>query len=173
MRLPVVSSLIPVILLYLLLSGSIAANRCPAGQWSESNDLSTCKVCDTGYYCPSDTTIGYGTLYKACPHGTYCDTKGLTDPKECPPGTYQPDEGATSIQACLTCPTDTLYPMSGGYECYPCPNGYTCTDPARTPTPISTTSPSSYNASSTKISPTTKSPLTLLIVTLLSSTGKY
>ncbi len=140
---------------------------CPPGTYmpyTGATSVGDCLKCEIGTH-----TSAYSyTACPKCPHGTYCDIKGMSEGTQCPAGTYQPNEGATSIHDCLTCPAGTLHPLPGGYECYPCPDGYICNDPAQTPIPISNTT-SSGNFISTQILSTTvkslKSPIVIQVET--------
>ena len=124
--------------------------------YTGASSIDECSKCHFGTYAAGE---GYAECYK-CPRGTYCDVTGLTAHKSCPSGTYQPDLGGTSFSACLQCPSGTIQPQTGGYECYPCPDGYTCTDPTQRPVPIEEKS-LFVKVSSTLISRTTINTLTL------------
>ena len=114
---------------------------CPSGTslpYTGASSINECSKCDLGTYAAGE---GYTGCHK-CPRGTYCDAIGLIAPKSCSPGTYQPAVGTTSSSACLPCPFGTFQTQAGAYECYRCPDAYTCADPAQTPIPVGDNIPS-------------------------------
>lgn len=101
---------------------------CPAGTYQDLTNQASCKPCQEGFYCYSNTSDYTSNV---CPSGYYCP-ENTTDPFEfpCPPGTFNNVTGQQGVQGCLPClagsycqgfgnsaPTDLC--SQGWY----CPNG--------------------------------------------------
>ena len=60
-------------------------------------------MCDAGYYCTNDGTIGSTTpRQQICPEGGYCE-QGSAWPKYCQGGYYNPEQGKKTIFDCIQC----------------------------------------------------------------------
>ncbi len=138
---------------------SIVAENCPEGTYKLAEgrwlDVSVCKQCDAGYYCPNPKKKELCPLGhyceggkenpKECPSGTYCgsaDKKdgGYSKPNDCPQGYYCPTPlekeecpaGAycpKNSTAPTLCPAGKVRTATRGYQlshCSPCPAGHWC-----------------------------------------------
>ncbi len=72
--------------------------------------------CPEGFYCSSGKRI-------ACPIGTYCPRRGLSNALPCPPGTFN---GQVSQLSCTTCPIGYICPGFGRRSPSMCPGGMVC-----------------------------------------------
>ena len=89
---------------------------CPAGSFYESvgaSEVSYCKLCQKGYYCP-----GGGTTAVTCTPGSFSQKLGGIFCETCPEGSFCPF-GAIEP---LICPMNT-YASKGSPACTPCDNG--------------------------------------------------
>ena len=110
---------------------------CPPGKYNPDTGKNLCYgTCSIGTYCPTNNkcfnyqnpsggssgVVPTGTINPIpCPVGTYCDTQGMSTPTLCPSGTYSKSIGATSLSACITCPSGTNCPTGGSQP--QCPGG--------------------------------------------------
>ena len=126
--------------------GSALPSKCPEGTFSNSTNnknITDCKECLPGFYCPSDGAIEPEDL---CWEGFYCPKgsvqpsltctrgfqcpKGSSIPKSCPAGFYTE---LSQQHACLLCPAGHYcLPINesdatiGGIGIFECPVGHYC-----------------------------------------------
>jgi len=137
-------------------NASLAQQVCPAGYYCPFNtpepvacpestyqpntgqtQLSDCRNCTEGSYCPSPAAIAA----KDCPVGNRCPFKLMTSPEICPLGYYQSSTkqaicqicpagskcNATGLSAPIPCSAGKYQPQEGQTTCIVCPPGQICT----------------------------------------------
>ncbi|XP_051895659.1 neurogenic locus notch homolog protein 4-like [Pristis pectinata] len=141
-------------------NGSITAQPCPKGTFSEKlglTEASHCQACTPGQYCdemgitavsgpcragffclegsksPAPIAATFGDI---CPSGHYCP-KAAALPIPCPPGTFRSTTGGTSEEDCTLCPSG-FYCMELGKDSAGdfCDPGFYCKKGAKTATPL-------------------------------------
>ncbi len=87
-------------------------------------------LCTAGYY-----STGYGSNNcLICPNGYFCPI-GTSNPTPCPPGTWQNTYYDKDRIQCYKCSPGYYTNKTGSSSCLLCPNGHSCCDPSKSPTP--------------------------------------
>ena len=105
--------------------GTLLPTPCPPGRVRVAiggKSVQDCGFCESGYYCIKNNPIPY-----QCPAGSYCP-KGADTPIMCPIRYYSNVLMASSITACLVCPSgyNCNRPGVANYNNFPCIPGYYC-----------------------------------------------
>ena len=135
-----------------LLSSHLVA---ASGSYQDLVGQGTCKTCESGRYCPYNSThavngtvcadMPSATASFGCPRGHYC-RENSTQPQPCWPGSYQPADNSSTCEVCPSasyCPNNgTLW--VGTYMALPCPAGHFCVSGSQVP---AVCAPASYQPS--------------------------
>ena len=125
---------------YFCPANSTVSQPCPSGTYQDmvgKIQLSDCKACPTGSYCPNPALPSANT----CTAGYMCPSQNMINATICPPGTYQASPGQLSCTQCsvghkcnttgmtsmIQCGIGKYQPLQGQTTCIVCPAGQICT----------------------------------------------
>jgi hypothetical protein len=107
---------------------------CPSGTYQDNPGSTSCRVCPSGYYCPSGT----GSLSsRLCPSGFFCP-QGSSDYilNPCPIGTFSNRSGLSNISQCVPCLPGHFCAAAGlSYPSGLCAGGFYCSIGASSASP--------------------------------------
>ncbi|XP_051895661.1 uncharacterized protein si:ch211-286b4.4 [Pristis pectinata] len=111
--------------------GTISELPCNPGTYNPFAGAGICLPCPAGTMCINSSTVEP----VICPRGYYCFSK-TSVPLPCPEGTYNTLDGASSTDACVSCPAG-LYcqGVANSEPDGPCMGGYYCQGRAKGPVP--------------------------------------
>ncbi|CAM9097538.1 unnamed protein product, partial [Hapterophycus canaliculatus] len=105
--------------------GSVVPMLCFPGTYAPLKGANECRVCPSGYTCPS-----YGTYEPTvCEVGHYRSLSDSVTCRPCPTGTFSSSLGVTDVSSCLPCPPGRIcgvQAMVNLTESNVCPAGYNC-----------------------------------------------
>ena len=127
-------------------SNADVCELCPAGEYQDQSQQTSCNACSAGYSCAQGaaqmTPCAKGSFTNAsmlkdacelCPAGKYQAATGQTECDSCVPGSYCA-VGAAAALPCYAGTYSNATDLSSAVECTVCPPGAFCVAGSRTPT---------------------------------------